>query len=140
MSLSVHAWQLRRGGYMRDLMPWRAYIRRHNHHRHPNHDQQPVHQHTAACPPAHSSSTQQVTPKDEKGKHVPSGPRLFRIAQLAIAQWKRAHSGDSGAGQAVVSFAHAKLGHLVQSPHSQAAVAAGGYKWLARCRCNVRKG
>ncbi|KAJ9523276.1 hypothetical protein QJQ45_024061, partial [Haematococcus lacustris] len=37
---------------------------------------------------------------DEKGKHVPSGPRLFRIAQLAIAQWKRAHSGDSGAGQA----------------------------------------
>ncbi|KAJ9513866.1 hypothetical protein QJQ45_020945, partial [Haematococcus lacustris] len=38
--------------------------------------------------------------EDEKGKHVPSGPRLFRVAQLAIAQWKRAHSGDSGAGQA----------------------------------------
>ncbi|KAJ9513747.1 hypothetical protein QJQ45_015496, partial [Haematococcus lacustris] len=37
---------------------------------------------------------------DEKGKHVPSGPRLFRVAQLAIAQWKRAHSGDSGVGQA----------------------------------------
>ncbi|GFH14448.1 hypothetical protein HaLaN_10507 [Haematococcus lacustris] len=38
--------------------------------------------------------------EDEKGKHVPSGPRLFRVAQLAIAQWKRAHSGDSGADQA----------------------------------------